>query len=83
MVANICIKLINKGNLNYLNEILELYKKGLETEALLDNGILKRFTYQNITTSGIRTGDLDWTRQFLINYKRKSRKNIPGKCLPI
>ncbi|MEM1124654.1 MAG: hypothetical protein AAGJ18_29715 [Bacteroidota bacterium] len=68
---NICIRIINSGDMRYLQEILELYKKGLTTEALLDNDVLTRFTYQNITTAGIRTGDLKWTRQFLTDYKDK------------
>ncbi len=72
--TNICIKIINNGDLSYLKEILELYKEGLVTKALFDNGILTRFTYQNITTSGIRTGELTWTRQFLIDYKEKVEK---------
>lgn len=72
--TNICIKIINKGDLAYLKEILELYKKGLATEALLDNGVLTRFTYQNIVTSGIRTGELDWTRHFLVEYKASVEK---------
>ena len=73
--TNICIKIIHNGDSSYLKEILELYKKGLATKALLDNGILTRFTYQNITTSGIRIGELVWTRQFLIEYKEKVEKN--------
>lgn len=67
--TNICIQLINKGNTTYLKEILDLYKKGLETKALLENGVLSRFVYQNIVTSGMRVGDLQWTRQFLKAYK--------------
>jgi len=72
--TNICIRIINKGDLSYLHEILGLYKKGLATNALLNNGVLSRFTYQNIVTSGIRTGDLIWTRQFLLDYKEKVEK---------
>jgi len=72
--TNICIKIINNGDLAYLKEILELYKKGLSTKALLENDNLTRFTYQNIVTAGIRTGELNWTRQFLIGYKEKVEK---------
>jgi hypothetical protein len=75
LATNICIRIINDGDISYLKEILELYKKGLATAALLENGILSRFVYQNITTSGLRTGDFDWTRQFLIDYKEKVEKN--------
>jgi len=71
---NICIKIINSGDLAYLKEILALYKAGLSTKALLKNDILTRFTYQNIVTAGIRTGELTWTRQFLIDYKQYVEK---------
>lgn len=72
--TNICIKIINSGDHSYLKEILELYKQGLITEALLENGVLSRFVYQNIVTSGMRTDDLKWTRQFLYDYKEKVEK---------
>jgi len=74
--TNICIQLINKGNATYLEEILDLYKKGLESKALLDNGVLSRFVYQNILTSGMRVGDLQWSRQFLIDYKDSVEKEF-------
>lgn len=72
--TNICIRIINSGDHTYLKEILELYKQGLITEALLENGVLSRFVYQNIVTSGMRTDDLKWTRQFLYDYKEKVEK---------
>jgi len=71
---NICIKIINSGDLAYLKEILALYKAGLSTKSLLKNDVLTRFTYQNIVTSGIRTGELAWTRQFLVDYKQYVEK---------
>jgi len=74
--TNICIQLINKGNVGYLKEILDLYKKGLETKALFKNGTLSRFTYQNIVTSGMRSENLQWTRQFLIDYKDSVEKEF-------
>ncbi|MEM1118999.1 MAG: hypothetical protein AAGJ18_01035 [Bacteroidota bacterium] len=72
--TNICIKIINSGDLTFLKEILELYKEGLATEALLNNGILSRFTYQNIVTSAIRTDELAWAKQFLLHYREKVEK---------
>lgn len=74
--TNICIQLINKGDATYLKEIWGLYKKGLATQALLDNGVLSRFVYQNIVTSGMRVGELQWTRQFLLDYKDNVEKEF-------
>ena len=69
--VNICIRIINEGNTSFLGELIDLYKKGLESDALLENGVLSRFTYQNIVSTGIRSGEYDWSRTFLHQYKDK------------
>ncbi len=69
--VNICIRIINEGNTSFLKELVDLYKKGLESDALLENGILSRFTYQNIVSTGIRSGEYEWSRAFLYEYKDK------------
>lgn len=68
---NCCIKIINTGQPDFLHEILSLYKRGIKNEALLENGILSRFTCQNIVTAGLRTGEYEWTRWFLETYQEK------------
>ena len=71
---NCCIRMINKGNRNFLEESMDLYQKGLASNALLENGVLSRFTYQNIVSTGLRTQQYQWTETFIENYKSKIEK---------
>jgi hypothetical protein len=69
LAINCCIKRLNISKLNYIAEVFEIYRKGLETKALLDNDILSRFTYNNIVMAGVRLKEFAWTEQFIHEYK--------------
>lgn len=71
---NCGIQLINKGTSGFIPEVLALYKQGLSTNALLVDGTLSRFTYQNIVSVGLLTKEYEWTRNFLNDYKNKVDK---------
>ncbi len=66
---NCCIRRINLKKSEYTSEVFEIYRKGLETNALLDNGQLSRFTYNNIVMAGVLLKNFDWTEQFIHDYK--------------
>lgn len=66
---NYCIRQINRTADSYLQEALALYQKGLETALLLENGLLSRFTYNNIAGIALRLKELDWTANFLEAYR--------------
>ena len=68
---NYCIKQINDGNTEYLNESFDLYREGLAKDIFLNNGRLSRFTYTNIVAAGIKIGELNWVEQFIEDYKPK------------
>lgn len=69
MLINHCIRGINKGDLYYQHEILDLYKEGLRSDSLLENGKLSRFTYSNIVRIAAKAGDLEWAETFIQDYK--------------
>ncbi len=66
---NCCIRRINLKKSEYTSEVFEIYRKGLETNALLDGGQLSRFTYNNIAAAGVLLKKFDWTEQFIHDYK--------------
>ena len=70
LAINYCIKKINDGDPNYFDEVLDFYKEGLEKSYLLENGILSRFTYQNIVSAGLKTGEFEWVNNFIHQYKK-------------
>lgn len=69
LVINFCIKKINANQHAYLKEALDLYKKGLEEEILLEDQKLSRFSYQNMVGISLRLGDFSWTDWFIETYK--------------
>lgn len=71
---NYCINQINMGRSEYLHEILSLFKYGLESELLLENGQLSQWDYKNIVTTALRVKDFKWAEIFLSEYKNKLPK---------
>ena len=68
---NYCIRQINNGRSEYLKELFQLYKQGLQNELLYSNGILDEWTYKNITTLGCSLKEFKWTEKFIQDYKEK------------
>ncbi len=65
---NFCIHRINLRQENYLREVFDLYKNGLDSGVFIENGDISRFTYTNITLTALRLREFDWTYEFLLNY---------------
>ncbi len=74
LAVNYCIRRLNTGQQIYFKEALDLYKKGLIHGYLFENGMLTRFTYHNIVAAGLYTGEHDWVRQFINEYKNYIEK---------
>ncbi len=67
--VNYCVRQANVGKSDYLQELFELYKLGLEKEYLMENKVLSRFAYHNITGVGIRVQAYDWVEDFIEKYR--------------
>jgi hypothetical protein len=65
---NFCIKKLNTGAEEYVQEVFDLFKYGLEYNVLLENNTLSRFTYKNIVTAALRLKKTDWTNNFIQKY---------------
>lgn len=69
-VQNYCIKKINSGHSNYLNELMEVYELLLQHKIIFDaQGLLSQWDYKNIVSTGIRLNKFDWTEKFIHQYK--------------
>ncbi len=68
MAINFCIRRINQADERFFREIFDLYQSGLQHGALLEDGTLSRWTYNNIAVTGLRLGEFEWVRQFLRGY---------------
>ncbi len=68
---NYCALQINAGNSAYYQELFDLYKMGLNKDILYVNGYLFPNTVKNMVTTALRLGELEWTENFLNEYKDK------------
>jgi hypothetical protein len=66
---NCCIKRLNAGQKMYLREVFELYKNGLNLRVFLENGVLSRYTYNNIAMAGVGLQEFEWVEKFLTEFK--------------
>lgn len=74
---NHCIRRINAGDEGWLQQLLDLYREGLEAGFILDEeGHLPQSSYKNIVTTALRLGAFDWTRGFIDRY----RDRIPASA---
>lgn len=71
MGINYCIRQVNREAEGYFQEIINLYRQGLEGGYLLENGILSRFTYYNMVAAGLRTGEYEWVENCIYQYRNK------------
>ncbi|MEM9821655.1 MAG: hypothetical protein AAF985_11305, partial [Bacteroidota bacterium] len=74
LAINYCVRQANEGQGQYVEELFDLYREGLEKNILLENGLLSRFTYHNAVGAGLRTEHFAWTEQFINNYKNTLEK---------
>jgi hypothetical protein len=69
-LLNYCIRRINAGRLTFQNELLTVYQGALEHGALLTNGSISQWDFKNVVTIALRTGNTDYAREFIHNYKQ-------------
>lgn len=72
-LQNYCIQEINRNNLQFLQELFQLYQSQLEQELLLDEGYLSEWHYKNIVTVGLRLSELEWVHHFIEQYRQRLR----------
>lgn len=70
-LQNFTIKQINKGNREFLNDLFEIYKEILENGVIYSDGYLSEWRYKNIITAGCRLNKMEWTKNFIEDYKDK------------
>lgn len=85
---NYCNKRLISGQDQYLREIFTLYQIMLTQEVLITEGYISPYMhYRNIVRAGVRLGELDWTEQFIYDYKERlvpnQRENIFNYSLAV
>ncbi len=66
---NYCVSKINQGSIDYARRAFLLYRSGLETETLLENGLVSRYTFGNAVGAALRIGEYGWAEQFIEQFQ--------------
>ena len=69
LAINVCIRQINAGDKNYIQEAFDLYRGGLHHKVFLENGYLSKFTYRNILSTAMALGEWDWALLYLKEFR--------------
>ncbi len=78
---NYCIKKINTGKAKYYRELFDIYKTLIETQIILNKGIIVPWDYKNITSVGLRVGEYKWVEKFIKNYNQHLPKDHQKNAL--
>ncbi|MBX2874235.1 MAG: hypothetical protein KTR30_19100 [Saprospiraceae bacterium] len=65
---NYCARKIRKGGSEYLEEALQLYLKGIESELFLEDGHLSPWTFTNVVKLALRLEKFEWIAKFIPQY---------------
>ncbi|MEI6411853.1 MAG: hypothetical protein WCR52_20850 [Bacteroidota bacterium] len=76
LAVNFGIKRINQSQDAWLQATLDLYKSALERDLLLENNLLSRFAFNNITAIALRVGELNWAEDFIHRYKPRLERSF-------
>jgi hypothetical protein len=60
----------NKGHKEFEKECLELYKRGLESNLLFEDGLISPSNFRNITFYALRLGEYEWAEYFIEEYAK-------------
>lgn len=77
MARNYAIHKVNNGRQEFVIELLDLYKLGLETGILLDEkGELSPSSFKNILGVGLKAKEVEWLETFVKKYSKKIPANV-------
>lgn len=67
---NYCIKKLNKGSHQFLEEYFNVFVILVEKGLLLTDGELSPWHFRNIVSAALRLGKFEWTENFIADYQK-------------
>jgi len=68
-LLSFAVRMVNKGNLSFQEETLEVYKGALQKKTIFENGYIMSINFNNIVFFALRTGNFDYAEQFVEDYQ--------------
>ncbi len=75
LAINYCIRKMNSGIASYSRIAFDLYKRGLEENIFIENGVLSRWTYNNAVVAGLKLKEYEWVEKAIHLYKEQLDRN--------
>lgn len=72
---NFCIHQIRLGNKKYAQNLMDLYREGVDNQVLLENEQLSPWTFKNMVKLGLGLGRYTWVEDFVTHYSEKLEKS--------
>jgi len=69
-LKNFCIKQINLGKSEFVQQLFEIYKLSLQNKKALRSEKMSPWEYKNIVTIGLRMKEFEWVRKFIDDYNK-------------
>jgi hypothetical protein len=73
---NNCVKMVNKGKVNYLRDVYEMYKIALDKKFLYDENELSPWDYSNIMALGVQLRDYKWSEKLMKYTKSVCQQRV-------
>lgn len=82
-LANFCIRQLELGDKDnhYLTELFILYQNGVNSELLLDTGLINPWDYKNVIKLGLRLKKFEETENFILDYNSKLKDQFKEDAL--
>lgn len=68
---NFYIQQIRIGEKQLAQDLMALYREGIDNQVLLENGQLSPWTFKNMVKLGLGLGQYDWVEQFVTEFSSK------------
>jgi hypothetical protein len=78
---NYCIRRVNQGAPEFLEELFHQYLKSLDAGTLMDGGFLSPWAYKNLIGVGLRLKRFEWTETFITQYNEKLAPEFRANAL--
>ncbi|MEO1262629.1 MAG: hypothetical protein AAFZ15_27735 [Bacteroidota bacterium] len=73
---NYCIKKLNQGSRQFLEEYFNVFEILLDRELLIKDGELSPWHFRNIVVIALRLGKTEWSKSFIEKYKEYLPSNM-------
>lgn len=74
-LENYCVRMLRKGNLEFLAESFDIYNLELKKKSYISHGYMPNSFFSSIVVTASKLKKFDWLRKFIEEYKNEVHKD--------